>query len=142
MAIAWSLGGQHSNPAVHDGETANLWRFASGLSATFGDFTIGGAFRWTNDGLKGKNDNIMTGIGATYVSGAWSFSLAYAFTRDQDGLDGGTPDKMSLLDGGAVYNLGPGVDLFTGVQWARFSGDSGGPQSSGIKGYVGTKLTF
>jgi hypothetical protein len=34
------------------------------------------------------------------------------------------------------------VDLFGGAQWAKFTGNQGGPNSSCIKAYVGTKLTF
>jgi len=145
VAIAWSAGGQHSMPSVRTSEFTNLWRFASGLSFTYQGFTLGGAFRWTNQGLKGKNDNYMFGLGATYTTGPWGFSLAWSHTHDQDGnaFVPGKPDKLDLIDGGVVYNLGPGVDLFAGAQWARFAGLSQGDStSSGVKGYLGTKLTF
>src|SRR6185369_4435974 len=145
VAIAWSLGGQYAAPANKTSELTNLWRFASGVSFTYQGFTIGGAFRWTNHGLKGKNDNIMYGLGVTYTTGPWGFSLAWSHTYDQDGnaFVSGKPDKLDLVDGGVVYNLGPGVDLFGGAQYGRFSGLSqGASTSSGVKGYVGTKLTF
>jgi predicted porin len=140
VAIAWSLGGQHASPTVRDGMTTNLWRYASGLSFTYQGFTVGGAYRWTNSGLKGKNDNVMFGLGATYTTGPWGFSLAWAQVRDQD--NGAKTDVLNLVDGGAVYNLGPGVDLFGGAQWAKFTGNIDGPGSRGVKFYAGTKLTF
>jgi predicted porin len=140
VTVAWSLGGMYASPEVRDGYYTNYWRFASGLSVTFNNFTIGGAYRWTNSGYKGKYDNVMFGLGATYTTGPWGLSLAWSQTRDQDG--GNKTDVLNLVDGGVSYNLGPGVDLFAGAQWARFSGDLDGPQSSGVKGYLGTKLTF
>jgi predicted porin len=143
VAIAWSLGGLYASPEIHNSDYTNMWRFASGLSVTFNNFTIGGAYRWTNSGYKGKYDNVMFGLGGTYTSGPWGFSLAWAQVRDQDGGHGNKTDVLNFVDGGVVYNLGPGVDVFAGAQYARFTGDCcGGPQSSALKGYFGSKLTF
>ncbi len=142
VAIAWSFGGMYATPELRGDGYTDYLRFASGLSVSFGNFTIGGAYRWTNSGYQGKYDNVMFGLGGTYTTGPWGFSLAWAQVRDQDGGNGNKTDVLNLVDGGVVYNLGPGVDLFAGGQWARFSGDSAGPQSTSVKGYVGTKLTF
>lgn len=144
VAIAWSAGAQFAQPANRNDEFTNLRRYATGLSLTYQGFTLGGAYRWTNQGLKGKNNNVMYGLGATYTTGPWGFSLAWSYTRDQDGGSFvGTPDKLNLFDGGVVYNLGPGVDLFGGAQYAKFSGLARGfSSSSGTKFYAGTKLTF
>ncbi|MEO8558921.1 MAG: porin [Rhodospirillales bacterium] len=145
VAIAWSFGGQHAAPSVRNSEFTDLWRFASGLSFTYQGITVGGAVRKTNQGLKGKNDNWMYGLGVTYTTGPWGLSLAWAHTYDQDGnaFVPGKPDKLDLVDGGVDYTLSPGVELFAGAQWAKFSGLSQGkPTSSGVKGYIGSKLTF
>ena len=40
------------------------------------------------------------------------------------------------------FRLRAGVDLFAGAQWAKYTGNEDGPDSSGFKAYVGTKLTF
>jgi hypothetical protein len=142
VTIAASVGGFWADAEVKGGVLKDYSRLAAGLSFSFSGFTVGGAFRWSNQGLQGDNDQIMYGLGVTYTDGgAWTFGIAASQTRDKDGpFD---TDKLSLIDGGAVYNLGPGVDLFAGAQWAKYSGAPFFAQSSsGLKGYVGTKLTF
>jgi outer membrane protein OmpU len=141
VTIAASLGGFLADAEVNDDVFKDYRRLAGGLSFGFSGFTVGGAFRWSNKGLQGDNDQIMYGLGVTYTDGgSWTFGLAGSRTVDKDGPS--NKDKLTLLDGGAVYNLGPGVDVFGGVQWAKYSGNESGPESSGIKAYFGTKLTF
>lgn len=141
VAIAASVGGFWADAEVKAGVLKDYSRIAGGLSVAFSGFTIGGAFRWSNQGLQGDHDQYMYGLGVTYTDGgSWTFGIAASQTVDKDGTS--NKDKLSLIDGGAVYNLGPGVDLFAGAQWAKYSGNESGPESSGIKAYVGTKLTF
>ncbi|MGE0154563.1 MAG: porin [Reyranellaceae bacterium] len=141
VSIAASVGGLWADAEVNGGGLTNYKRIAGGLSFGFSGFIIGGAFRWTNQGLTGDNDQYMYGLGITYTDGgAWTFGIAGSRVVDKD--DTSNTDKLTLIDGGATYNLGPGVDLFAGAQWAKFTGNQGGPDSSGIKGYFGTKLTF
>jgi outer membrane protein OmpU len=141
VAIAASFGGFYADTEEAAGTFKDYKRLAGGLSFTFSGFTVGGAFRWSNQGLQGDNDQIMYGAGVTYTDGgAWTFGIAASRTEDKDGPS--TTDKLTVIDGGAVYNLGPGVDLFAGAQWAKYTGNEDGPGSSGFKAYVGTKLTF
>jgi predicted porin len=141
VTVAASLGGFVADAEVKAGVLKDYKRLAGGLSFSFSGFTVGGAFRWSNQGLQGDNSQYQYGLGATYTDGgSWTFGLSAARVVDKDGPS--NSDKLTLLDGGAVYNLGPGVDLFAGAQWARYTGNFGGPNASGIKGYVGTKLTF
>lgn len=142
VTIAASLGGFWADTEVGGASGLKDYkRLAAGLSFSFSGFTIGGAWRWSNQGLQGDNDQYMYGVGVTYTDGgAWTFGLAASRTVDKD--DASNSDKLMLIDGGAVYNLGPGVDLFAGAQWAKYSGNEAGPNSSGVKAYVGTKLTF
>lgn len=141
VAIAASLGGFWADSEVSGGGLKDYKRIAAGLSFGFSGFTIGGAFRWSNQGLKGDNSQYQYGLGITYTDGGnWTFGVSGAQVIDKDGPS--STDKLTMIDGGATYNLGPGVDLFAGAQWAKFTGNQGGPNSSGIKGYFGTKLTF
>jgi len=141
VTIAASVGGFWADSEANVGTFKDYKRIAAGLSVGFSGFTIGGAFRWSNQGLQGDNDQYMYGLGVTYTDGgAWTFGIAGSQTVDKDGPS--NTDKLTLIDGGATYNLGPGIDLFAGAQWAKFTGNSAGPNSSGIKGYVGTKVTF
>lgn len=141
VAIAASVGGFFADAEVKAGVFKDFKRLAAGLSFDFSGFMIGGAFRWSNQGLKGDNDQYQYGLGMTYTDGgAWTVGIAAARVVDKDGP--ANTDKTTVIDGGVTYNLGPGIDLFAGAQWARFTGNTGGPNSSGIKGYFGSKVSF
>lgn len=140
FGIAFSVGGLWADAESKGMGEVDYKRLASGLSLSFGDFVLGGAARWSNQGLAGKNDEWMYGVGGTYAWDNWTAGISWARVRDQD--DGNKADKLDLIDGGLSYNLGPGIDLFGGAQWAKFTGDSGGPNRDGLKGYFGTRLTF
>ena len=141
VSIAASLGGFFADAERKAGVFKDWKRLAAGLSVGFDGFTIGGAVRWTNQGLKGDNDQYMYGLGLTYSDGGpWTLGIAASQVRDKDGPS--NTDVLSMIDGGAAYALGPGVDLFAGAQYARFTGNSGGPKSTGFKLYAGSKLSF
>lgn len=141
VSIAASLGGFFADSEANVGVFKDYKRVAAGLAIGFGGFTIGGAYRWMNQGLQGDNDQQQYGLGITYTDGGdWTFGIAGSRVVDEDGPS--SSDKLTLIDGGATYNLGPGVDIFAGAQWAKYTGNQGGPNSSGVKAYVGTKLTF
>lgn len=148
IGILASIGGFYASvsdkgsPGIVTGLPTTDWkRWATGINLTYQGFTVGGAFRWDNQGTAGKNNEIMYGLGVTYdTGGPWKFGVAWSHTRDQD--DGNKADTLDFVDGGAVYTVGPGIDLFAGLQYAYFGGNLGGPNSHGVAGYLGSKLTF
>lgn len=92
-------------------------QWAIGASVTFGGFEVGAAYRQDDLGTTGTNtDREDIAVGISYGTGPWTIGAQYAIGEVEAGAAGGK-DTSEGLELGAVYNVGPGIDLTGGVQF-------------------------
>ncbi len=123
-------------------EDQEMW--GAGASFSYMGFTLGGSYRWTDQGLSGSNtDRWDANIGLVYAWGAWSVGAAYGHGEVEVGAGAGE-DELDMLEFGFVYNLGPGIDLSGGVQFVDFDSDTGGAaaENDAVLGILGTSISF
>ena len=142
-AGAIHLRGRHHNAAkIWRYEDQDMW--GAGASFTYMGFTLGGSYRWTDQGTSGPNsDRWDANIGLVYAWGPWSVGAAYGHGEVEVGPGAGE-DEMDQVEIGFTYNLGPGVDIAGGVQFVDFDSDTGGPaaKNDAVIGLLGTVITF
>lgn len=87
--------------------------WAVGGNVGFQQITLGGSYE-----DKGYNRNAF-GVGATYNTGPWTFGASYANGDSITGVNGVKAQGASL---GVDYELGQGVVVSAGVDWADVDG--------------------
>ena len=123
-------------------EDQDMWGF--GASLGYLGWTLGGGYRWTDQGLSGaNNDRWDANIGLAYAWSAWTIGGAYGHGEVETGAAPGE-DTLDQYEVGVIYEIGPGVLLSGGVQYVDFDSDSGGPaaENDAILAIFGTTVTF
>lgn len=100
---------------------------------------------YTNVGVDGADLNQYV-VGVQYATGPWSFGVNAGYGQAE--YNGGREDELVALLGGVGYNVAPGLDLDTAIQyydWDRsgsgvVANDSGSGASTAL--FVGTTLSF
>jgi predicted porin len=141
-AFAEVEGAAAGLPPLVGVEDQEMWGF--GASFAYMGWTLGGGYRWTDQGLSGPSMDRWDGnIGLTYGWSNWQVGAAYGHGEVEVGAGAGE-DTLDMVEVGVVYNIGPGIDLTGGVQFVDFDSDTGGPaaQNEAIIGLVGTVITF
>lgn len=115
---------------------------ATGFNVGIGGWTVGGAFRWDDQGMEGDNREWAAVGGVTYGAGPWLVGGMIGYTEDEDG--GGANDTDSIISAmlGGTYTLGPGVRVAGGIEAWRGEGDDGNENFDGIAFTMGTRLSF
>jgi predicted porin len=122
-------------------EDQEMW--GAGLNLAYMGWTLGGSYRWTDQGTSGSNtDRWEANIGLTYAWSNWTVGAAYGHAEVEIGAPG--EDTLDMAEVGAVYNLGPGIDLTGGVQWYDYESDTGavGAQNEAWVALFGTSISF
>jgi len=124
------------------------WR--AGLSAGFGNVTVGGSYRKReaiDTGIAGTaNDPELTvyDIGIAFEQGPWGVSAAYL--HGEAPLATGTTgdDEVDIIELGASFNMGPGVDLMGSFMLGDWSDEStaDGNNNEGWAVVGGVKVSF
>jgi len=127
----------------------------AGYNVAYAGWTIGGAFSWDNKGLQGPNDRYDMTFGVTYGTGPWLVGANVGYALAQDGQarqtgGNGAPvlvrrSNDSHLTGevGASYQLGPGIYVFSVVNFAEWWGNNTATEeSSGVAWSTGVILSF
>lgn len=117
-----------------------------GLSTmlTYRGVEFGASYRQDNQGTSGGNsDRRDIAAGLNYGEGAWSVGVEYALGEAEAGAAGGR-DRSEGLELGAVYDLGPGINVTGGVQFWRLRDNLNAPASENDATIViiGTNLSF
>ncbi|MBM3567900.1 MAG: porin [Alphaproteobacteria bacterium] len=132
-------------------------QWALGATVAMAGFTLGGTYRQDNQGLKNPGrDATAWQIGGNYKTGPWTFGAEY-IRIEAEQIDATPATAMSkhkdTLDewaAGAIYNLGPGIDVYGGMIRMRWSnGDSSqagaaklAQENDAWLGVLGAKLQF
>ena len=101
----YGIGQANLGPGVPDTPTV----YGFGLNLGYAGFTIGGSFAESNEHNGGIDDGIAYDIGASYATGAWTFSLTWF--HGENGEPGGVSQEQNTYGGGVDYQLAEGVRL-------------------------------
>ncbi len=150
VSIKASLGYQL---LTRSGTAEDTDEIGAGIQLGFGGFTIGGAYKFTDDegGFDGAERQNWD-IGVTYGQGPWKIGIQYA-GADSDGRDTGDTNALgaaNIGDGeqhavvvGGQYVLGPGITAFGGVQFWDGEDDLVGSEGEDATiFFIGTALSF
>ncbi len=137
----------------------NQSQIGLGASVAWAGWTFGADYRLNNLGNKyGGIDSTGAGInlpktqvdwqvGATYGFGAWTVGFQYHDTVAQLRTPANTAagdDRLRMLSVGGTYNLGPGIQLASGIQAFRSTSYTAQPsnENRGWNFILGTNLSF
>lgn len=129
---------------------------SAGFNIGYAGFTFGVGALWDNLGLQGPNNRYDIAAGVTYGAGPWlvGVNVGYAIVQDGERLiaAGGTgvPRYVRLSNDttlygevGGQYTLGPGIRVFSTVNFVRYEGnDTATEESSGVAWSTGFRLSF
>ncbi len=144
--VAFAMSGAYSvgDLEVPAAGATDQKQWAVATNVTFGDFTIGAAFRHDNQGSSGANsDRRDISIGALYATRLWQVSLGAAWAVAEAGAGAGE-DNSRIVELAASYELGPGVTLAAGVISYHYEDNLNAPadENDGIAVTIGTLLRF
>lgn len=108
----------------------------------YAGFAFGVAYREDNRGIDDDGDQDDFAVSLKYTTGPWGVSVMYAMTERE--VTGGDEDEYEGFELAGSYNLGPGVTMIAGVQWADIedAANDEAQENEAVIGYVGTKLNF
>lgn len=105
-------------------ETATLYdpkQWGLGAEISYMGFTLGGAYTdkkaSCSDAATLGCDNTHWNVGLRYATGPWGVGVEYAQAEQEYGTAGVNEDEGRFLYVGGTYLLGPGINLFAGVQF-------------------------
>lgn len=114
--VAMSAGYERGNleaDADNSADDHTSWFVGGNLG--FSGITVGGSYSVSNQGLSGNNDDTAFDVGVSYATGPWGISLAYLHGEQENGAVT-TDDEVDLIELGASYALGPGIELAGAIQ--------------------------
>lgn len=123
----------------------------AGYNIGYAGWVIGGAFAWDNKGLQGPNSRYDATFGVTYETGPWlvGFSVAYTIAKDGQALQPNGAlnrrgnDTLFYSEIGGSYKLGPGINLFSVINVARWSGNGTAiEESTGVAWSSGIQINY
>jgi hypothetical protein len=147
VAVSGSYGtGNDETPGVNSEDPVE-WHL--GANVGFGGFTVGASWIEREDSIatavgggSGVDSRDYT-LGVRYATGPWGVGLTYGH-REVDVPNAGGEDEVDLIEVGASYALGPGVDLSGGVQFVEIQDGAGlaANENDGLVFILGTTLSF
>lgn len=135
--------------------------YSLGAHVGFSGFRVGGKYTKIEDTGAGAagllaagspgTDRVNWRVGADYSTGPWGVGVTYQ-KANQEILVGGVKstrdDETKYLSVAGTYNLGPGIQLYGGMQFwdfqdsANIAGASPATEGDNTIGVFGTKLSF
>jgi outer membrane protein OmpU len=119
--------------------------FDAGLTVGFGGFSIGAAYKYTDNdsGVKGTERDDFN-VGVTYGQGPWKIGVQYAGVRLETSAATANEGDIDAVVVGGQYVLGPGITAFGGVQFWEADGTavSSTLGENATVFFVGTSLSF
>ncbi len=122
----------------------------AGFNVGYAGWTFGAGWLWDNAGLQGENNRHDFTAGVTYGAGPWlvGVNAGYAFHQDGEARQGTvlvdrTNDSLIYAEVGGQYTLGPGIRVFSTLNFAKWEGNSTATEeSAGIAWSTGFRLSF
>jgi predicted porin len=140
--VALSLGYERGDvEADADGTSDNHTSWFVGGNVGFSGFTVGGSYSVSNQGLSGDNDDTAFDVGVSYTADPWAISVTYLHGEQENGA-GASEDEVDLIELGASYALGPGVELAGSIQRWDEKAIAPGSNNDGWAVAVQTRLAF
>jgi outer membrane protein OmpU len=122
----------------------------AGMNIGYAGWTFGVGALWDNNGLQGENNRYDVTAGVTYGAGPWLIGVnaGYAFHQDGEARQGTvlvdrTNDSLIYAEVGGQYTLGPGIRVFSTINFAKWEGNSTATEeSAGVAWSTGFRLSF
>ncbi len=124
----------------------------AGFNVGYAGWTFGAGWLWDNNGLQGENNRHDFTAGVTYGAGPWLIGVnaGYAFHQDGEARQGAngvlvdrTNDSLIYGEVGGQYTLGPGIRVFSTINFAKWEGNNTATEeSSGVAWSTGFRLSF
>jgi predicted porin len=127
--------------ADNNADDQEVW--SAGLNVGFAGFTVGASIALDNNGIDSNGDSTIWDAGVTYATGPLTVGFTYLHGEAEDPNTGGD-DETDQGVVSAVYNIGPGVDLWGGVKFFEYEDDEGADANEN-QGYivaVGSSISF
>jgi len=124
--VALSFGYTHGEPEVEStvvgaAGSDDLEAFSVGSQLSVGGFTVGAAYRQSNDGgfggtgISGDFDRENWSVGVRHATGPWGYGVQYVEMDVAAGAGNGE-DTVNAIEVGGTYDVGPGVQFAFGYQ--------------------------
>ena len=109
----------------------------------YAGFAFGVAYGQDNNGVDDDGDRDDFAVSLKYTTGPWGVSVMYATSELETGPNS-DEDEYEGFELAGSYNLGPGITMIAGVQWADIEDAANveAQENEAVIGYVGTKLSF
>lgn len=127
----------------------------AGMNIGYAGFTFGAGWLWDNQGVQGPNNRHDITAGVTYGAGPWlvGVNAGYAWVQDGEVLvnhpvtgpryNRRSVDSTIYAEVGGQYTLGPGIRVFSTVNFAKYEGNNTATEeSTGIAWSTGFRLSF
>ena len=119
--------------------------YTGGLRLGYAGFQVGGAYKRMKLGSFAANTGKVWDVGAAYTFGPATVGVQYMKALGEGATSIAADDKYTILNFGANYTLGPGVDLFGNIGVLKYTDESSTTAADNNKGtgaVVGVRLTF
>lgn len=142
---------KQTRSAAQDKLLKQRYSASAGFNVGYAGFTFGAGWLWDNQGLQGHNNRHDITAGVTYGAGPWLVGINGGFGWNQDGerlmpagnLSGRSHDTLTYIEVGGQYTLGPGIRVFSVINYADWEGNSiSDEQATGIAWNTGFRLSF
>ena len=125
----------------------------AGFNIGYAGWTFGAGARWDNNGQQGPNSVYAATAGVMYGAGPWLVGVNAGYGLNQDGrrqtatAAGGyarrTNDTTLWLGAQGTYTLGPGVRVFSAIDYASWNGNgTDSEEGDGLAWSTGLLLNF
>lgn len=144
---------KQTRSAANTGNDALLkqrYSAGAGFNVGYAGWTFGAGVLWDNNGLQGENNRYDVAAGVTYGAGPWlvGVNAGYAIHQDGEALQGNrlvdrTNDTLIYAEVGGQYTLGPGIRVFSTINFAKWEGNNTATEeSAGVAWSTGFRLSF
>lgn len=141
---------KQTRAASRDALLKQRYTAGAGFNVGYAGWTFGAGWLWDNAGLQGENNRHDFTAGVTYGAGPWlvGVNAGYAFHQDGEALQGAvlvdrTNDSLIYAEVGGQYTLGPGIRVFSTLNFAKWEGNgTATEESAGIAWSTGFRLSF
>lgn len=148
QGVAVSLGGGYSHAGTESDAATGLlgsdalttWN--GGVNVAMSGFSLGGAYRHSNNGIDTNGDTRTWVVGLGYDNGPWHAGASYFDEKFDSGLlVAGADAKVKRYAVGGGYTFGPGMTFRGSVDWGKYE-PTGASDTKFTQVTVGTDVQF